>query len=248
MKKRRNMVETGTKIKESLCGICHCLIKDSTLFTTLAESELECLKNAVSTIAYVKKETVFFESDECKGLYVVRVGRVKLVRTSKDGKEQIIRILEPGDLLGLEFFHDAANYTSTAVAMEPTELCFIGKKDFFVVLDEEPTISRKILAAMGKELAHAYDRIGNLGLLNASQKLANLLYTLAGEYGVKCEDGGVKLHLTLSRLEIAGLLGITHETSIRLLKGFREDGVLEIKKREIVIRSMERLAELGGVE
>ncbi|HEY4706168.1 MAG TPA: Crp/Fnr family transcriptional regulator, partial [Thermodesulfobacteriota bacterium] len=125
-----------------------------------------------------------------------------------------------------------------------SDLCYIDRHAFFKILEREPAIARKLIISLGKELNNAYERIGHLGLLNAKEKLAQLLYTLAGQYGVK-EDGGVRLNLTLSRLEIAELLGITQETSIRLLKSFKEEGLLEIRRKEIIIKSLSRLKELS---
>ncbi len=234
------------KVQEAICGICECRIKENTLFSTLTESELDALKGVVSMFSFKKKELIFMEGDECRGFYVVRQGRVKLVRTAKDGREQIIKICSPGELFGLEVFNEEEHYGNNAIAMEDTDVCFIKKEDFFSVLRKKPTIANKILIALGRELHQAYERIGSLGIMNAREKLASLLYTLATEYGVECDEG-IRLNLTLSRLEIAELLGITQETSIRLLKSFKEEGIIKIRRKEIIITSMDRLAEIGGV-
>lgn len=228
----------------SVCAVCQCVITEHALFTDLTESQLEAFKDVMIVSPYNKREVIFMEGDECGGLHIIRKGRVKLVRSSSTGKEQIIKILNPGDLLGFEVLYDAKNYTNTAVAMDDCELCFITRDNFFRILEKEPGVARKLIIAMGKELNQAYDRIGHLGLLNAREKLAHLLYTLANDYGVK-EDGKVKLNLTLSRLEIAELLGITQETSIRLLKSFKEEGILDIKRKEIVINSLDQLRDAG---
>ncbi len=230
--------------KESICSICSCHIKENALFTGLNARQLDAFKDVVVISSHRKREVIFMEGDECTGLYIIRTGRVKILRSSSQGKEQIIKILNPGDLLGFEVFYDGKVYKNTAVAMEECELCYVDKNIFFQILEKEPSVSKKLILAMGEELNHAYERIGNLGLLNAREKLAHLLFTLANEYGVK-SDGGVKLNLTLSRLEIAELLGITQETSIRLLKSFKEDGILDIKRKEIIIKSLNRLKQLG---
>ncbi len=230
--------------KESICSICSCHIKENALFTGLNARQLDAFKDVVVISSHRKREVIFMEGDECTGLYIIRTGRVKILRSSSQGKEQIIKILNPGDLLGFEVFYDGKVYKNTAVAMEECELCYVDKNMFFQILEKEPSVAKKLILAMGEELNHAYERIGNLGLLNAREKLAHLLFTLANEYGVKA-DGGVKLNLTLSRLEIAELLGITQETSIRLLKSFKEDGILDIRRKEIIIKSLGKLKQLG---
>ncbi len=229
---------------KEICALCQCHIKENALFTHLTERQLDAFKDVIAFVQRKKREIIVMEGDECKGLYIIKSGRVKLIRASSTGKEQIIKILNPGDLLGFEVFYDGKTFATSAVAMEEAELCFIGKDNFFKILEKEPDIARKLIIAMGRELNSAYERIGSLGLLNAREKLAHLLYSLACEYGVK-KDGGVKLNLTLSRLEIAELLGITQETSIRLLKTFKEEGILDIKRKEIIIKSMDTLRLMG---
>jgi len=235
------------KAKDTVCALCQCHIKENTLFTDLSAGQLEAFKDVVVFMPYKRREVILLEGDECRGLHIIRTGRVKLIRSSPTGKEQIIKILNPGDLLGFEVFYGGLYYTNTAVAMDDSELCYIGGSDFFRILEKEPEISRKLILALGRELHDAYERIGHLGLLSAREKLAHLLHTLAVDYGVKV-DGGIKLNLKLSRLEIAELLGITQETSIRLLKSFKEQGIIEIKRKEIIIKSPGELKLLGGIE
>lgn len=227
---------------ESICSLCQCHIKENALFTGLTVDQLEAFQDLVVISAYKKREVIFLEGDDCTGLYIIRTGRVKIVRTSSSGKEQIIKILSPGDLLGFEIFYNGETYANTAVAMDDCELCYIDRNGFFEILEREPDIARKLILSMGRELRDAYERIGHLGLMNAREKLAHLLCTLAKDYGV-AEDGGVRLTLMLSRLEIAELLGITQETSIRLLKSFKEEGIIDIRRKEIFIKEMDRLRE-----
>lgn len=230
--------------RESVCSLCRCHIKENALFTGLSDAQLDAFKEAVVINHHKKREIVFMEGDDCSGIHIIRTGRVKIVTSSSTGKEQIISIMNPGDLLGFEVFYNGRVYRHSAVAMEDCELCYVERNSFFRILENEPGIARKLILSLGRELNHAYERIGYMGLLNAREKLAHLLYTLASQYGVK-EAEGVRLNLTLSRLEIAELLGITQETSIRLLKSFKEEGVLEIKRKEIIIKSMASLKAMG---
>ena len=228
----------------SLCLLCNCRIKDNTLFSDLTDEQLEVFKEAVKTSLHKKRDVIFVEGDPCPGFYVVKSGRVKLLKTSRDGKEQIIKILQPGELLGMETFYDGKRYGNTAMAMDDCEICFIEKRTFFEIIGQHPTIAKKIIIALSKELDNAYSKIGTMGLLNAKEKMAHLLYTLAKDYGSN-ENGRIKLNLSLSRLEIAELLGITQETAIRLLKSFKDDGIIEIKRKEIIIKSPAKLELLG---
>ena len=229
-----------------ICALCDCTFKSSTFFASLTDDELRLFKDAVITRGFGRGDVVFMEGDECTGLYVVRTGRVKLVSALSTGREHIIKILDAGDLLGLEVFYGGERYEKTAEAMEETELCYIDKGAFARIMEESPAVTRSLVTAMAAELSSAYERIGNLGLLSAREKMANLLYGLAEEYGSK-QDGEVRLSLTLSRLEMAELLGITQETGIRLLKSFKDEGIIEIRRKELTIKSLSSLKELAHV-
>lgn len=229
---------------DSLCLLCNCHIKDNTLFSGLTDEQLEIFQDAVKTSFYNKKDVIFVEGAPCPGFYVVKSGRVKLLKTSKDGKEQIIKILQPGELIGTETFYNGKAYGNTAMAMDDCELCFIEKGAFFRIIEGHPAIAKKIIVALSKELDHAYSKIGSMGLMNARGKMAHLLYTLSKEYGI-AEKGRIKLNPALSRLEIAELLGITQETAIRLLKSFKDEGIIETKRKEIIIKAPEKLEGLG---
>lgn len=224
----------------SVCHLCKCVVKDNTLFSDLSDKQIERFKDVITLSLHKKKDVIFWEGDPCCGFHIVKSGRVKIIRTSKDGKEQILKIAEPGEIIGMEVFYDEKEYTNTAAAMDECELCFVEKTAFFKILEEYPVISKKIIIALSKELKTAYDKIGEMGLKTAKEKMAHLLSTLAKDYGVQ-KDGRIKLNLNLSRLDIAALLGITQETSIRLLKSFKDAGIIDIKRKEIIIKSLPML-------
>ncbi len=228
---------------KSYCDLCKCYIRESTIFSDLNDKEVEAIKRSIKTFQFKKRAIIFHEGDESRGLYVVKRGRVKLLRVSKDGKEQIIDLVEPGGLLGVEILYNARGHSTTAIAMEDCEVCFISKENFEDLLEVYPSIARNMIRALSRELDNAYTRIGLLGLLTAKQRLAHLLYTIAVEQGYT--DGKARLNLPLSRHEIGELLGITQETSIRLLRSLKEDGIIDIKGKEIIIPSLYRLKTLA---
>ena len=225
------------------CDLCKCYIKESTVFSDLTDEEIEATKRIVRTFRFAKKAVIFHEGEECKGLYVLKKGMVKLLRVSREGKEQIIDLVEPGGLLGVEILYNAPGHSTTAIAMEDCEVCFISKENFEDLLEVYPSIARNMIRALSRELDNAYTRIGLLGLLTAKQRLAHLLYTIATEQGYR--NGKARLKLPLSRHEIGELLGITQETSIRLLRSLKEDGIIDIKGKEIIIPSLYRLKTLA---
>lgn len=229
----------------SYCNLCKCYIKESTIFSDLTDEQIEAIKRIVKTFHYRKKTIIFHEGDGCKGLYVVKKGHVKLVRISKDGKEQIIDIVDPGGLLGIEILYNASGYSTTSIAMDDCEVCFISKESFDELLDTYPSIARRMITALSRELDNAYTKIGLLGLMTAKQRIAHLLYTIARDHGFT--DGKVKLNLSLSRHEIGELLGITQETSIRLLRSLKDEGIIDIKGKEIIIPSLHRLKAIADM-
>ncbi len=90
----------------STCLLCQCQIKENTIFFDLTDEQLDCFKNVIKNSAYRKKETIYLEDEPCTGLYVIRTGRIKLIRSSRGGKEQILKILQAGEIFGMEVFHE----------------------------------------------------------------------------------------------------------------------------------------------
>jgi CRP/FNR family transcriptional regulator len=204
------------------------------IFRTLNYEELRQVNSLIRKKDYQKGSMLFLQGDRSEHLYIVRYGRVKLYETSKDGRQQIVHILEQGDFFGeLSLFRDE-HHSLYGEAMDDTGLCMIPKEDFKNLIKENPEISMGIMQAMSERLVTAENFIIDLTLKNVEERLASLLIMMADKQGVRTTQG-IQIPLNLSRREIANLLGTTTETVSRKLTKLQSEGIINIEGHKNII-------------
>src|SRR5690606_5487656 len=124
---------------------------------------------------YPKGQTVFWEGNKPQGMYCVNKGAVKISHTGNDGKEQIIRMVREGDILGYRSLITGEDYTSTAVALEDTTVCLIPKENFFKLLEENSDLSLGVMKLLSKELDTAENTISSLAQKQVRERIAETL-------------------------------------------------------------------------
>ncbi|MDO8519157.1 MAG: Crp/Fnr family transcriptional regulator [Deltaproteobacteria bacterium] len=199
-----------------------------------------------TTNTYKKGQVIFYEGNQAYGLYCIYAGRIKLFKTGVDGKQQIVRIAGPGDLLGYRSLFADEPYHATAEALEDAMICCIDRNSFFPVLAKNPALSLNIIKKLSKELRLAEDLATSIAQRSVRERMAELLLMLKETYG-KPSKAGVRINLSLSREEMAEMIGITQETAIRLLSEFRQDGLISVHDREIVILKIDKLLEIARI-
>ena len=206
----------------------------------------EC--NEHKTTNYYKKgQVIFYEGNQAYGLYCVFSGRVKLYKTGVDGRQQIVRITGPGDLLGYRSLFADEPYSATAEALEDATICCIDKNAFFPLLNKNPDLSLSVIKKLSMELRHAEELATSIAQRSVRERMAELLLMLKGAYG-KPGKKGITIDLQLSREELAEMIGITQETAIRLLSEFKKDGIIEVQERNITILNPKALLETARIE
>lgn len=200
-----------------------------------------------TTNAYKKGQVIFYEGNQAFGLYCLFSGRVKLYKTGVDGKQQIVRIAGPGDLLGYRALFAGEPYPATGEVMEDATICCMDRNAFFPLLSKNPSLALNIIKKLSKELRQAEDLATSIAQRSVRERMAELLLMLKEAYG-KPAKKGVRIDLQLSREELGDMIGITQETAIRLLSEFKQDGMIEVKDREISILNPSKLAETARIE
>lgn len=210
------------------------------IFNHLDYEEQFEVARASRSQSYDRKDIIFQAGDPSEYLYIVHKGKVKIYNLSESGKEQLIRILEPGDFMGeLAVFTDEW-LTSFAEAVEPTEICAIHKSDLQGLLEEKPAISFKILAESSKRLKDAEKTIERISSQDVEKRLASYLLEQA-EKGTSSQ-----ITLPMSKKDIASYLGTTQETLSRRLANFEEKGlVAQTGQRKIKISDLDALASIA---
>lgn len=231
------------ELKSSSCKACSSL--ECSIFSDLPEKDFYFLDRCKTVNCYKKRQIIFYEGNPVLGLYCIRSGKIKLYKTSAEGKQQILRIVKAGDMLGHSALFSNGPHSTTAEVIEDSDICFLDKNGFLSILRNNPSIAVKLLARLSSELVHTEKKALDLAYKSTRVRLAELLLALKETFGVR-EEGVDKLNISLSREELAQAVGITVETAVRLLSEFREEGFIGVNKRSISILDSEGLLELIG--
>lgn len=218
------------------------------VFCQLQDESLEEFTQHKTTNHYKKGQVIFYEGNQAYGLYCVYEGRVKLYKSGIDGRQQIVRIAGPGDLLGYRSLFADEPYHATAEAIEDADICCIDKNAFFPVLTKNPALALNLIKKLARELRQAEDLATSIAQRSVRERMAELLLMLKEAYGKPTKQGGMRLDIHLSREEMAEMIGITQETAIRLLSEFKKEGLIDVKERDITILNSKALVDTAGLE
>jgi CRP/FNR family transcriptional regulator len=213
------------------------------LFRNLSPSAAKLLQAITSDSAYPKGAVLFVEGQTSHGIFVVCKGRVRLSASSTD--DNVSRIADPGEVLGLVATVSGKPYNVTADAVEPVQANFIGCADFLDFLREHGEAALRVCEQLSEDYRLVLSEARTIGLFRpAAEKLTRFLMDLtAGHLEEKDE---LHLKLTLTHEEIAQIIGVSRETVTRLLADFEEKQFIEIKGSTLVIRNRAALENLAG--
>lgn len=192
-----------------------------------------------SCIIFRKGQVIFAEGGHPLGLYCVHSGKIKIAYSGNDGREQIVRMARGGDVLGYRALLTAERYNASAIALDDSEICFIPREAFFNVMKSNTGLSFEIIKMLSTELKKAERMITDLAQKPVRERMAEALLFLRETYGF--EEDGATINVTLSREDIANLVGTATETAIRLLSEFRQDKILETSGKKLKILDIDKL-------
>lgn len=225
-----------------------CTFREHRLFCDLSRDALVTLQAIKATSVYPKGAMLCLEGQAARGVYVLCTGRAKLSTTSSEGKSIILRIAEPGEVLGLTAAVSNTPYEATVETLEPSQANFISQTDFTRFLQEYPDVGMKVTQQLTHNCKCAYSEIRSLGLSNSvPEKIAKLLLKWAEHPLVspaRKKSHEIAIRVTLTQEEIAQLAGTSRETVSRVLGDFKRKRWLGIKGATWSILNKRALEEL----
>jgi CRP/FNR family transcriptional regulator len=207
---------------------------------------LEEIDAAKVCTIYKKGDVVFHEGTYPFGIYCVNTGKIKLSHSGDDGREQIVRLAKPGDIIGYKALLSAEKYTASAIALDDSSVCFIPKDLFISILQKDANLSFEMMRIIASELRKAETKITHLAQKPVRERLAETLLFIKETYGV--EQDGTTLNVRLSREEIANLVGTATESAIRLLSEFKKDGLIELQGKKIRLLNPEEITRTANLQ
>lgn len=209
-----------------------CTFREQRLFCNLPREALVKLHSIKATSVYPKGALLCLEGQAPRGIYVLCTGRAKLSTTSAEGKSIILRIAEPGEVLGLSAAVSNTPYEATIETLEPSQANFISQPDFIRFLEEYPDVGMKVAQQLTHNCKCAYGEIRSLGLSNSvPEKIAKLLLGWS-EHPLNTprkKADEIAFRVTLTQEEIAQFVGTSRETVSRVLGEFKRKGWLRVK-------------------
>jgi CRP-like cAMP-binding protein len=210
------------------------------LFAALDEPAAGRLMESMTLVRLPRGETVFVEGDRGDSLYVILSGKVKLGRSSADGRESLLSVLGPGEMFGELSLFDPGPRLTSATAVAESELISLGNQDLTAFLDEHPEVAMQMLAGLASRLRRTNEGLSDLVFTDVPGRVAKALLDLANRFGERV-DGGVKVAHDLTQEELAQLVGASRETVNKALADFAARGWLVLGAKSVTLIDLERL-------
>lgn len=224
-------------MSQCTCNNCNTTLcaKKVPIFSFLSDEELKKIVQMTGHKVYKKGDLICSEGTKSETLYIINEGGVKIVKLTKEGKEQIVHIFTSGDFFGeLSLFSDNDTYNFDVYAISDLKVCTLTKQNMDDILINNPKISLKLLQVITKRLSETENLAQNLATNDAEIRIAYMLLEFAEKYGV-ITNQGLQVNLPISREEMASYVGVTRETISRKLSIFEELGIITSKGNKLLI-------------
>ena len=216
------------------------IVRRSPLFAALDDEAAGALMESMTASHLERGDILFREGDRGDRLYVIGEGKIKLGRTSVDGRENLLAVLGPGEMFGELSLFDPGARTATATAVAETQLIALGHDDLNTFLSGRPAVAATLLAALARRLRRTNEALADLVFTDVPGRVAKALLDLSSRFGRPAEDGVLVPH-DLTQEELAQLVGASRETVNKALADFVTRGWIKLEARAVVLMDVERL-------
>ncbi len=216
------------------------IFKKIPIFAELAEDQLQRLSQVVMERQYRKNQIIFGEGDPGEALFFLKAGKIKLTKTTPDGREQILAFRSAGEIFAEVVLFDGGPYPATAEVVEDAKIGIIRNQDIEKIINQNVDIAVSLLKVMSKRLRQAQTAVKDIALKDVYGRLASILLKLAVDHGSQAPDG-TKICLNLTHQELANMIGTSRESVNRVISEWRKEGILDAQRGEITILNPQKL-------
>lgn len=210
------------------------------IFNHLEEKQMQEISKVIKSASYKKGEVIYRQGEKSDSLYIVRKGKIRVYRLSESGKEQLMRLLNPGDFTGELALFRESTHEAYAQASCDTDICMISRNDLQTLLLKYPTISLRILSEFSSRLEASEKQTTRFATEKVETRLALFLIECLEQ-----EEGRMEFKLPISKKDLASYLGTTPETLSRRLTDFENAGYIKQKPdRKIEILDLDALTSV----
>lgn len=219
-----------------------CIVRQFSSLKALGKDELLKMAECKTSYTIKKGEPIFEEGEITNGIYCIKDGVCKLSKLSSNGKDQIVKLVKPGELLGQRSMISEEPANLSAVALEDMEVCFIPKTEILQFFNQNNQFSMNVMKTICGDLKDADEHMVDLAQKSVKERLAATLIYLEDTFGNDTEGN---LRLQLSREELAGMIGTATESCIRLLSELNKSELIELVGKKIKIKDKTKLKRLS---
>jgi CRP-like cAMP-binding protein len=213
------------------------------LLSTLTPIELKTLAARTVRKLFSSGELLFSEGEPCNGLHIIAQGKIRIFKTSVNGREQVLAVNFPGESVAELPVFDGGPFPASAVAIDDAEIAYISRRDFQAYCMEHPEVALKMLQVVGGRLRRLVGIIEELSFTTIRQRLIASLLKLAQIEGKKTA-AGIEFQLPATHQELANQLGTVRELVSRNLMRLQAEGLLEVDARRIVVKDLDGMKAL----
>lgn len=219
-----------------------CIVRELSSLKALNKDELIKLADCKTSYTIKKGEPIFEEGETINGIFCIKDGVCKLSKLSANGKDQIVKLVKSGELLGQRSMISEEPTNLSAVALEDMDVCFIPKSEVMSYFNTNNQFSMEIMKSICSDLKDADDQMVSMAQKTVKERLAETLLFLENNFGTN-SDGTLKIQLT--REELAGMIGTATESCIRLLSEFNKNDLIELVGKKIALKDKTKLKKLS---
>jgi CRP/FNR family transcriptional regulator, polysaccharide utilization system transcription regulator len=233
------------KQQDIIVPLCYkCSFESSSIFKYLTPEETDILNFEKDFRHYERGDILYKEGNRISGFFCINSGIIKVFKTGFDGKEQIIRFAKKGDIIAYRSVLSNELACTSAKVIEDCQVCFIPSEILISFAKSNPTYAIELLKLACHELGEANSFITDIAQKTVRERLAEILLLLVNDFGI---DDQQYLKISLTREELANIVGTATESVIRLLSEFKTDKFVELKGRKIKILNIKGLEKISNV-
>jgi CRP-like cAMP-binding protein len=221
-----------------------CALESGSIFKYLTPEEVEMINFEKDFRQYKRGDILYQEGNRISGFYCVHSGIIKVYKTGFDGKEQIIRFARAGEIIAYRSVLSNEVACTSAKVIEDCQVCFIPSEILISLIKKNSTYALELLKLACHELGEANSFITDIAQKTVRERLAEILLLLVHDFGL---DEQNYLRISLTREELANIVGTATESVIRLLSEFKTDNLVELNGRRIKILNKKALEKISNV-
>lgn len=220
----------------------YCIQKGLTSLKALTKEELETIQNTKTTLTFKKGDALFEEGESTNGVYCIKAGICKMTKLSANGKDQIVKLAQEGDLIDKRLIISDELSNTSAIALEDMQVCFIPREPILKAFSTNNQFSLLMMRSICSDLKDANEMIMNMAQKSVKSRLAFTLLHLQDQFGI---DTDKSLKINLSRDELATMIGTATESAIRLLSELKKAKFIDLQGKKILILEPHQLRKMA---